>query len=279
MRAHYSLPPDVKVVVGALRASEFPNYDSLTITFDSPDQKQDYEFLLSHDHKTLVRMTKLDMTKDPYAEIMRKIDVSGRPGRGNKDAKVKIVNYDDFECPFCSRMHSTLFPEIFKEYADRVLIIYKDYPLEEIHPWAVHAAVDANCLGAQGGEAYWEYADYLHSNQRSLNSVKNRDAQNAELDKLAIAQGQKHNLDTNKLQACIKAQDDKEVRASMSEAEAVGVHATPTMFVNGQKLDGAMPADQVRATLDWALKEAGVEPPQHRAANGDAKTPAAAPSK
>ena len=120
-------------------------------------------------------MTKLDLTTDPYAEIMKKIDVSGRPTRGNKDAKVTIVNYDDFECPFCSRMHATLFPGLFKEYGDRVLFIYKDYPLEEIHPWAVHAAVDANCLGAQNNDAYWDYADYLHGNQHAISGEKGRD--------------------------------------------------------------------------------------------------------
>jgi len=272
VRAHYSLSPDVKVTVGNLRASEFPNYDALTITFNSPDKKQAFEFLLSRDHKTLVRMTKLDLTTDPYADIMKKIDVNGRPTRGNKDAKVVVVNYDDFECPFCSRMHATLFPEIFKEYGDRVLFIYKDYPLEEIHPWALHAAVNANCLGAQAADAYWDYADYLHSNQHSVSS-KGRGGDNAELDKLAVLQGQKHNLDATKLQACIKAQDEKAVRASMSEGDALGVNATPAMFVNGEKLDGAVPAEEVRAAIDQALKDAGVAPPEHKAASGGEKAP------
>src|SRR5450759_2338431 len=256
VRAHYSLPPDVKVILGPLRSSEFANYDALTVTFASPHKKQEFEFLLSRDHKTLVRMTKLDLTSDPYAAIMKKIDVSGRPTRGNKDAKVTVVNYDDFECPFCSRMHATLFPGLFKEYGDRVLFIYKDYPLEEIHPWAVHAAVNANCLGAQNGDAYWDYADYLHANQSAINGERGRDGQNAELDKLAALQGQKHNRDVGKLQACLKAQDDKAVRASIHEGNTVGVDATPTMFVNEQKLDGAVPVDEVRGALDRALKDA-----------------------
>lgn len=276
VRAHYSLPADVKLIIGPLRPSEFPKYDAVTITFDSTEKKQNYEFLLSQDHKTLLRLTKLDLSKDPYAEVMKKIDVNGRPTRGNKDAKVVVVNYDDFECPFCSRMHATLFPEIFKEYGDRVLFIYKDYPLEEIHPWAVHAAVDANCLGAQAGDAYWEYADYLHNNQHAVSSEKTRDGQNAELDKLAMLQGQKHNLDATKLQACLKAQDEKAVRASMNEGDAVGVTATPTVYVNGQKLDGAVPVEEVRAALDQALKEAGVAPPEHKTAEGD---PAGAPAR
>ncbi len=278
MRSHYALPPDVKVVLGSLRASEFPNYDALTITFDNSEKKQTYEFLLSHDHKTLLRMTKLDLSKDPYAEVMSKIDVKGRPTRGNKDAKVVVVNYDDFECPFCSRMHATLFPEILKEYGDRILIIYKDYPLEEIHPWSVHAAVDANCLNVQNGDAYWDYADYLHANQRTVTGEKGKAAQSEALDKLAVEQGQKHNLDLTKLQACVKAQDDKGVRASMDEGDAIGVNATPTLFVNGQKLDGAVPVEQVRETLDRALTDAGIAPPEHKAGVGNAKTPAS-PSK
>lgn len=271
VRAYYGLPPDVKVTLGPLHASEFPNYDAMTVSLDSPGKNKSYEFLLSHDHKTLVRFTKLDISKDPYAEIMKKIAVTGRPTRGNKSAKVVVVNYDDFECPFCSRMHTTLFPEIFSEYGDRVLIIYKDYPLEEIHPWAVHSAVDANCLAAQSPDAYWDYADYLHSNQRLVSGAGGREAQYAELDKLAGLQGQKHNLDTARLAACIKAQDEKSVRASMKEGDGLGVEATPTLFVNGEKLDGAVPADSVREALDRALKDAGVAPPEHK--------PAAAPSR
>ena len=279
VRAFYSLPPDVKVVMGPLRASEFADYDALTITLDSPEKKHSYEFLLSHDHKTLIRMSKLDLTKDPYAEIMKKIDLAGRPTRGNKDAKVVVVNFDDFECPFCSRMHATLFPEIFKEYGDRVLFVYKDYPLEEIHPWSVHAAVNANCLGAQSADAYWDYADVLHNNPQLVNNAKGHDGQNEELDQLATLNGRRHNLDASKLQACIKAQDDKAVRASMSEGDTVGVSATPTMFVNGEKLDGAVPASQVRAALDRALKDAGATPPEHKTATGDTKPPMAAPMK
>jgi protein-disulfide isomerase len=279
VRSRYALPSDVKVVVGALRPSEFPNYDALTVTMSSSKKKQDLEFLLSRDHKALVRFTKFDLTSDPYAEIMKKINVGGRPTRGNINAKVTVVNYDDFECPFCSRMHTALFPGLFKEYGDRVLFIYKDYPLEEIHPWAVHGAVNANCLGAQNGDAYWDYADYLHANQSAINGERGRDGQNAELDKLAALQGQKHNLDVGKLQACLKAQDDKAVRASIHEGDTVGVDATPTMFVNGQKLDGAVPVDEVRGALDRALKDAGVAPPERRPAAAEGKAPPASPSK
>ena len=266
VRATYNVPATVKITVGPPRPSDFANYDSLTITMEGDGKKQTYEFLLSNDGKTLARMTKLDLTKDPYAEAMKKIDLSGRPTRGNKDAKVVVVNFDDFQCPFCSRMHQTLFPELLKEYGDRVEFVYKDYPLTEIHPWATHAAVDANCLAAQNNDAYWDFADHIHANQREVNSEKGRDAQFAALDRLTLEQGQKHKLDQGKLQACVKAQNEDAVKASMHEAEGVGVSATPTLFVNGQEMDGALPIGEMRAALDRALEQAGVPPPSHSSA-------------
>ena len=265
MRATYSIPASVKVTIGQPRPSEFPNYDAVTITIDGGEKKSTYEFLLSKDGKTLARLTKLDLTKDPYAENMKKIDVSGRPTRGNKDAKVVVVNFDDFQCPFCSRMHQTLFPELLKEYGDRVQFVYKDYPLSEIHPWATHAAVDANCLAAQNNDAYWDFADHIHANQREVNSEKGRDAQFAALDRMTLEQGQKHNLDQTKLQACVKAQNEDAIKASMKEADGVGVNATPTLFVNGEEMDGALPISELRAALDLALQQAGVPVPSHPA--------------
>jgi protein-disulfide isomerase len=238
----------------------------LTITFDGGDKKKTYDFLLAKDGKTLLRMTKLDLSKDPFAEIMKKIDVNGRPTRGNSQAKVVAVNYDDFECPFCSRMHQTLFPTLLKEYGDRVVFIYKDFPLAEIHPWATHAAVNANCLAAQNPDAYWDFADYMHANQKEVNSEKSHDGQFAALDRIAMAQGQKHNLDAGKLQTCIKAQQDDRIKASVHEGEDLGVEATPTMFINGEKVDGALPIDDLRAVLDRALVQAGQTPPVHPAA-------------
>src|SRR5258708_7846027 len=254
VRATYSVPAEVKINVGPLRPSDFPNYEALTITFDDSGKKKDYDFLLAKDRKTLVRMTKIDLTKDPYGEVMKKIDVSGRPSRGAKDAKVVAVNFDDFECPFCSRMHATLFPTLLKEYGDRVLFIYKDYPLDEIHPWAIHAAVNANCLAAQNADAYWDFADYVHGNREEVEreyKEKGRAASNAalaahrskdeaekefnekgleapatDLHKLTSLQAQKHNLDATKLQACVKPQDNTSVPPSQKDAATSAL--TPT---------------------------------------------------
>ena len=268
VRSYYNIPPEVQIVVGDITpSSDWPNYDSVSVTVKSGESKKsDFKFLISKDRNTLLRMVKFDLTKDPFAELMSKIDIAGRPTRGAKSAKVVLVNFDDLECPFCSRMHQTLFPELLKEYGDRVTFVYKDYPLVEIHPWATHAAVDANCLAAQNSDAYWDFADYIHANQREVGNEKTPDARNSALDRLTLLQGQKHNLDTVKLQSCVKAQDDAAVKASMKQGDEIGVSATPTMFINGEKIDGAVPASEIRAALDRALKEAGQPVPNHASA-------------
>jgi protein-disulfide isomerase len=265
VRSFYTIPVDVKVTVGAISPStEIPGYDAVSVTIGGGDSKQkDYKFLLSKDRATLLRLTKFDLTKDPFVELMSKIDVNGRPTRGSKSAKVVVVNFDDFECPYCSSMHQTLFPEIFSEYGDRVTFIYKDDPLAEIHPWAIHAAVDANCLAAQNVDAFWDFADYIHANKREVDAEKTPAARFAAVDKITMLQGQKHNLDVAKLQSCVKAQNEDAVRASMKEAEGLGVNGTPALFINGQKIDGAVPIAEVRAALDAALRDAGESVPQH----------------
>ena len=265
VRSFYNIPADVKVTVGTISPStEMPGYDGVSVNIDGGDGKRkDYKFLLSKDRATMLRVTRFDLNKDPFAELMSKIDVTGRPSRGPKSAKVVVINFDDFECPFCSRMHQTLFPQIFKEYGDRVTFIYKDDPLTEIHPWALHAAVDANCLAAQNGDAYWDFADYIHANKREVDTEKTPVARFDAIDKMTMLQGQKHNVDVVKLQSCVKAQNEDAVKASMKEAEGLGVNGTPALFINGQKIDGAVPIGEVRAALDAALRDAGQPVPQH----------------
>lgn len=263
VRATFQLPPTVNVKIGERKPStEFPGYDVQTVELSQGEKKVTESFLISKDNQTMARVTKMDLSKDPYAEIMKKIDVSGRPVLGNPNAKVTIVNFDDFQCPFCSRMHETLMQDIVKNYGDRVRIIYKDYPLNEIHPWATHAAVDANCLAAQSPEAYWDFANFAHGNQKEITGTDNRPLteQAKFLDTGATMIAQKRNLQLVPLQSCMKAQQDAKVKASTDEGNSIGVSATPTMFVNGEKVDGLVPPDALHAIIDRALRDANQQP-------------------
>ena len=98
-------------------------------------------------------METFDLAKNPVFNI----DIAGRPIRGNPDAKVTVINFDDLECPYCARMHSSLFPPTMDRYKDKVRFIYKDDPLTDLHPWAMHAAVDANCLAEHSASGLLEF--------------------------------------------------------------------------------------------------------------------------
>jgi protein-disulfide isomerase len=250
------VPAQVAISLSDPKTGKTPGYDDLAITLSGRGQSSTHEFLISKDRKTLAHMDTYDVSQD----IMSKIDVKGRPVRGNPEAKVTIINFDDFQCPFCSHMHSTLFANVFKDYGGKIKVIYKDYPLIEIHSWAMHAAIDGNCLGEQNNQAYWDFADYVHANQK-LVAGKSLDEAKGNLDNAANDQGQKHQLDQAKLQACLKKQDQSAVLASITEGDKMGIDSTPTMFINGEKLSGAVPEEELRAILDRALADNGQQPP------------------
>jgi protein-disulfide isomerase len=259
VHATFNLPPYVGVKVTDRKPSDqFAGYDKLTVVLSAGEQSQTQEFLLSKDGKTLISIKKMDLTRDPQAELMAKIDLQGRPVRGNKDAKVTVVVYDDFQCPYCSKMHQTL-NDVLKSYGDRIKLVYKDYPLFEIHPWAERAALDSGCLAKQSDGAYWEFADYVHANPQQIKGDKRPlEGQIAELDKITFDIGKKHSADAGQLKQCVETQATKsDLSASVKEAEGVGVEATPALFINGVKLDGAVPEEELRLVLDKELKSLG----------------------
>jgi len=284
IRQHYQekLPPSVEITVGPRKPSDISGWDTVTVNFKNSQQTQSIDFLLSKDGKTLAQMNKFEVS-DPSS----KFDVTGRPVRGNKDAKVTIVNFDDFECPFCARMHQTLTNQVLKTYGDKVRIIYKDFPLTSIHPWSMRAAVDSNCLGSQSSDAYWAFADYIHSHQSDVTygatpkpakpgerpQPLDLNSQFAAVDKITTDTGGTFRLDQAKLQSCIKAQDETQVKQSIAQGTSLDIDATPTLFVNGERVPGALPFDYFQLVLDRALRDAGVAPPPHPAETSSAVPP------
>jgi protein-disulfide isomerase len=259
IRTRLDVPANYEFHIESLSKSDIPGYDTLTVDFSNEGKSsRPIPFLLSKDGKTLAQFSKFDISKD------LRTSVSGvdRPARGGKpDAPVLIVGFDDLECPFCARMNAALFPAILDRYKDQVRIVYRDFPLDQ-HPWALRAAVDTNCVGAQSGAGYWNLVDYIHAHADEVGGTEKTVAKaNEMLDKLATEEGKKQKVDEAALSACIAKQDTTAIKASMKDAEALGVSATPALFINGEKIEGAQPLEYVYRMIDGALIAAGKTPP------------------
>ncbi len=261
IRAELGVPPQYEMAIGPRQKSDVNGYDTIAVTFllpSQPNRKQTVDFLLSKDSSTLARLSKWDIGPDPAAML----PTEGRPVRGNPDAKVMIVNFDDLECPYCAQMNAEFFPATLDRYKGLVKFVYMDYPLVEIHPWAMHAAVNANCLAAQNGTAYWNYVDYLHTHGQDISGPDNNLAKStAMLDKLADQEGTREELDAAKLDACVAKQDDSRILAEMRAGDKAGVNATPTFFVSGERWAGELEEHQLWIMIDRALKEQGIAVP------------------
>jgi protein-disulfide isomerase len=272
VRSQFNISPEINVAIGTRKPSQISGYDALPVTLSNGAKTQVVDFLISTDGKTLARLDKFDLANDPIFSI----DVAGRPIRGNPAAKVTVINFDDLECPYCARMHQALFPATMEHYNGSVRFVYKDNPLVEIHPWAMRAAVDANCLAAQSSQVYWMYVDYIHSHGQEVNGETRNNARSFDaLDRIARQQATLGKLDAARLDTCLARQDESQVRASMKEAESLGLEGAPAVFVEGEQVrGGAVPEGQIRIVIDRALRAAGVELPAAPAVSAPSQPPA-----
>jgi protein-disulfide isomerase len=278
LRQKAQLPPLAIVNVSAVTPSDVAGYSTVNVTFSSEGKTSHaVPFLISNDGKTIAQFTKYDIAADPRTLV----SPEGRPARGGPaSAPVVIVNFDDLECPYCARLHKTIFPAITQRYGDNVRIVYKDFPLEQ-HPWAMHAAVDVNCLAAQSPAGYWALVDDIHDHASDIGldhtpakpatgaktvadadkPQHSLDRANADLDKLTRDEGTAQKVDAPKLNACLSKQDTSAIEASKQIGTALNIDSTPTMFINGDKIEGALPIGYIFGLIDDALRAENVTPP------------------
>jgi protein-disulfide isomerase len=164
------------------------------------------------------------------------------PVVGNANAVVTVVEFSDFQCPFCQRVMPTL-KQVRETYGDRVRIVWKDFPLTSIHPQAFKAAEAGQCAREQG--KFWEYHDRLFANQQALEPDF--------LKKYAAETG----LDATKFNACLDtAKYAERVQAQMGVGNQLGVSSTPSVFINGRMVSGAQPYETFTAIIDEELERA-----------------------
>lgn len=265
LRQKAQLPPGATIAISGTRPSELAGYNTISVTFTADGKSsKPVDFLLSADGKTLAQFSKYDISADPRLLI----SPVGRPSRGGPDtAPVIIVGFDDLECPYCAELHRELFPAITARYGNTVHIVYKDFPLDQ-HPWAMHAALDVNCLAAESPAGYWNLVDYIHAHASEIGAdPKDAKAEKTvarattQLDDLTREQARFQKADEAKVNACIAKNDTSAITASTKLGMSLGVDSTPSLFINGAKIDGALPLEFIFARVDDALRAKGVTPP------------------
>jgi len=262
IRNRSSVSLDYTISIDTPTPGEVAGYDQIQVTFSTNGKStQPVPFLISTDGKTLAQFNKFDLSQDPRDSVSAK----GRPPRGGpENAPVLVVGYDDLECPFCAKMNAKIFPAILDRYKDQVRVVYRDFPLYDIHPWAMHAAVNANCLGDMSPAGYWNFVDYVHAHADEVAGTEKTVAKaNQTLDKLALDEGARQNLDPTALATCVQKQDISRVKASIQEAEGepLRISSTPILFVNGEKIEGEVPIETLYQVIDDALRAEGQTPP------------------
>jgi protein-disulfide isomerase len=181
------------------------------------------------------------MLKAPRVEVSTEYSASAT---GPSNAPVTIVEFSDYQCPFCRRAESSV-QEVLKKYGDKVRLIYMDYPLP-MHQFALKAAQAARCAGDQG--KYWQFHDALFADQSNLDDAGLK----ATADKLK--------LNTKKFDACLSDNMHLEqIRKSQQEGTEVGVDGTPTFIINGRMLSGAQPPSEMESIIDEELAHQNIK--------------------
>ncbi len=171
------------------------------------------------------------------------------PYLGNKDAKVTIVEFSDFQCPFCKALFDDALPSIKKDYVDtgKVAFYYRHYPLTSIHPNAQKAAEAAECANEQGN--FWGYHDELFKNQGTWAALSSDQAVDKFAD-LANSLG----LDGASLKSCVDSNKFADVvKKDTDEGTAAGVNGTPATYINGMLISGAAPYSDFKTEIDKQL--------------------------
>jgi protein-disulfide isomerase len=245
LRHSFALGPDVQITVS--EPKEIGNSGLLETSIDvKTDQGSDnVKMYITKDGHYLLRGELSDLSKDPLVENTSKMDLKGAPVLGNANAPVTVVEFGDFECPVCRNLHDAM-RGILPNYP-QVKFIFKDFPLDSVHPWARTAALGGRCVYQQNPQAFWKYYDYVYDQQDVIS------ASNV-YEKVLDFAGQS-GLNADNVKACMAApQAAAEVDASIANGNRLEVRSTPTIFVNGRRVGGADP-HAVQQYIDYELAQ------------------------
>jgi len=249
VREQFKIPEANSLTVGPYHYSGFPNLLATTVDVDDGKHKQSQDFYVTRDNRTLVLGSIYELGLDVRREALRTIMTTNQPSQGPAHAPVTIVEYADLECPMCGRLHEFLEKELIPKYGDKVRVIFKEFPLVQIHDWSLTAAIANECVYQIKPEAFAPYRSLIFENQSGTNAANVRDALLGYADQVGV--------DRVKLAGCLDSKASlPRVDEGSREGKRLEVQSTPTCFINGRMIVGFPNPEAIYKTVDTALKAA-----------------------
>jgi protein-disulfide isomerase len=210
-------------------------------------QSQDFQFFVSKDGSRIVQGTVYDIANNPFKPQLDKLKTEGAPNFGTQGAPVVMVEFSDFECPYCKEEAAMLRANLPAGYLKQVHFYFKEFPLE-MHQWARTGAIAGRCVARQNNDEFWSFHDwiFLHQTDITPENLKDKVMEWAKLEPA---------LDAAALSQCIDSKaTEPEVARTVAEGQALGIVQTPTLFVNGRKLDGAIDWPNLKSIIDYEIE-------------------------
>jgi protein-disulfide isomerase len=232
LRNLYAFGADTAVKVAAPKDIGVEGLQEVDVEVKVGENQQTGKVYVTRDGKYMFRGELSDLAKDPMAETRAQIQTKDSPSLGPANAPVTVVEFSDFECPVCRNLHDAL-RGLLPNYP-QVRVVFKDYPIEQLHPWARTAAIAGRCAYQQDPKAFWKMYDLIYDGQETIS------AENA-WGKMKDFAG-RSGLNPDAFNACMASPEaGAAVNASRDNGIQLEVNSTPTIFVNGRRIVGADP--------------------------------------
>lgn len=249
--------PQVNVTIDDPKPSTaIAGFSDVWVHLSFSGQTKDELYYVSRDGKNIVRGSAFHIDKSPFQPVKDLLKEENQPSFGG-DAKalVDVVVFGDFQCPVCKKENVELRKNLPAAFGTKVRVYFNDFPLNSIHPWAMKASVYGRCTYRQGQETFWKFHDWIFENQQSI-TVENLDAKVQEFAKDNQADGAK-------LTACsTDSTAVAEVNRNIKMGHDLSVSATPTLFINGRKIEGAMEWPVLTQLLQIEIDQAAKDAPK-----------------
>lgn len=238
-------PAVVQIAVDDPTPSPFKGYYRVLVHLSSGAQKLDRLYYVSADGQQFIAGNIWDVNRSPFVDTLQHLPTNG-PSFGPANAKITIVVFSDFECPYCRELAKTLRDNIPQKYPNDVRVIFEDFPIDAIHKWARSAAEAAHCIAAEKPEAFWAFHDWIFEHQQEVDS--------ANLTAKVTAFAQQQSLDATKISGCMANHATAaQVNASQKAGQELQISRTPTLFINGRMVPGAVPWEQLDTVIKMEL--------------------------